>query len=88
MDNIDQEILQQAKSAKEEEEKSLNLTAYEYCMIVFVLIFILNCFIGKSTNESIAMKWFKANKEFYTYNYAHVGHENNYSNFNLNSPFL
>jgi len=88
MDNIDQEILDQEMQHKNEEEKSLNITIYEYSMILFVIIFIVNCFFGKSSNEFIAMQWFKANKSFFTYNYAHVGHENNYSNFNLNSPFL
>lgn len=88
MDNIDQEILEEAMRHKQEEEKNINLTIYEYCMSLFVILFVINCFFGKSSNEYYAMQWFKANKSFFTYNYAHVGHENNYSNFNMNSPFL
>ena len=88
MDNIDQEILQQAMEHQKTEENSLNLTNYEYCMTAFVVIFILACLFGKSSNENLAMKWFNSNKSFYTYNYAHIGHENNYSDFNLSSPFL
>ncbi len=88
MENIDQDIIEQAMKHKNEEEKTFNFTIYEYCMSLFLLLFIVNCFFGKSTNEYIAMQWFKANENFYAYNYAHIGHENNYSNFNLNSPFL
>jgi len=88
MDNIDQEIIEQAMQHQQEQDKGLNLTNYEYCMAGFVLFFIIACFFGKTSNESLAMKWFNANKSFYTYNYAHIGHENNYSNFNLSSPFL
>ena len=88
MDNIDQEIIDQALAHKQTEDNSLNLTMYEYCMSGFVVLFILACLLGKSSNEGLAMQWFNANKSFFTYNYAHIGHENNYSDFNLSSPFL
>lgn len=70
------------------EQSTFRFSLYEYLMSGFVVLFLINWFWGKSQNESLAMKWFNANKSFFTYNYAHIGHENNYSQFNMNSPFL
>jgi len=69
-------------------ENSFNFTLYEYLMSGFVVLFLINWYLGKSQNDILAMKWFNANKSFFTYNYAHIGHENNYAQFNMNSPFL
>ena len=69
-------------------DNSFKFSLYEYLMMGFVVLFLVNWFLGKSKNESLAFKWFNANKSFFTYNYAHIGHENNYSQFNMNSPFL
>lgn len=40
----------------------------------FVILFIINCYIGKSKNENLAKKWYVANKYFFEENYAHLGH--------------
>ena len=73
---------------KQSREKNLNLTIYEFCMTAFIIIFLINCYFGKSQNEYFSRKWFNSNKSFYFNNYSHIGHENNYSNFNIKSPFL
>ena len=48
-------------------------TIYEVLMVVFVVVFILNCMIGKSNNEKLANKWYNLNKKFFMKNYAHIG---------------
>jgi Protein of unknown function (DUF1682) len=70
------------------DNSNTKVSIYEYLMGGFVVLFLINWYFGKSQNDSLAMKWFNANKSFFTYNYAHIGHDNNYSKFNMNSPFL
>ena len=48
-------------------------TIYEIIMLILVVVFIINCFIGKSSNENMAEKWIKNNKDFFSANYAHIG---------------
>ena len=69
-------------------QTGFKFTIYEYLMSGFVVLFLISWYWGKNQNESLAMKWFNANKSFFIFNYAHIGHENNYSQFNINSPFL
>ncbi len=69
-------------------QTGFSFSLYEYLMSAFVVVFLINWFWGKTQNQSLALKWFNANKSFFTYNYAHIGHENNYAQFNMNSPFL
>jgi hypothetical protein len=69
-------------------EYKFKFSVYEYLMCGFVVLFLMNWLYGKSQNESLAMKWFNANKSFFAYNYAHIGYEKNYSQFNMNNPFL
>lgn len=51
----------------------MTLAYYEIFMILFVATFLLNCLLGKKTNETLAERWYKANKTFYESNYAHLG---------------
>jgi hypothetical protein len=60
-------------------------TIYEIIMIGFVVLFLITCFTGKSTNDSLATKWFNNNKSFFIENYAHIGTE---SQYNIDSPML
>lgn len=95
--NIKDQIYQQQQLNKEphhhqdeshHESKGFNFSIYEYLMSGLVVIFLITWYLGKTKNENLAIKWFNANKSFFTYNYAHIGHENNYSQFNMSSPFL
>jgi hypothetical protein len=49
------------------------VTTYEICFISFVLLFILNVFIGKARNYKFAKNWYFTNKEYLFNNYAHIG---------------
>ena len=57
---------------------------YEIMMIGILIIFFLTCFIGKSSNLSIANKWLKSNQKFFEDNYAHLGGEREYNPKNGN----
>jgi hypothetical protein len=50
-------------------------SVYEVIMIGFVILFVLNCLIGKSKNDNLADKWLSDNKNFFLKQYAHVGTE-------------
>lgn len=87
--NVANQMFQQADSQSvNSTQAGFKFSLYEYLMSGFVFLFLINWFWGKTQNESLAMKWFNANKSFFTFNYSHIGHENNYSQFNMNSPFL
>lgn len=58
---------------------------YEVVMMGFVLIFLVTCFSGKSSNDSLATKWYISNKAFFVENYAHIGTDTQY---NIESPLL
>jgi len=64
---------------KEPEKKQLYFAYYEVLMGLFVIIFIVNCYIGKTKNENLAKKWYVANKNFFEENYAHLGHGKEYN---------
>lgn len=46
---------------------------YEIFMGAFVVMFLVNLFIGVKKNEGIAESWYKTNKSFFEDNYAHIG---------------
>lgn len=58
---------------------------YEIIMIGFVLLFLITCFSGKSTNDSLAARWYNHNKAFFVENYAHIGTDTQY---NIDAPLL
>lgn len=58
---------------QQEIESRLTFAFYEIVMVVFVIVFILNCWRGKTSNEGIANRWYEANKKFFEENYAHIG---------------
>jgi hypothetical protein len=83
------DILEEQKkyeNLKEFEGKKLHFAYYEVIMGLFVIIFIINCFIGKSKNENLAKKWYIANRTFFEDNYAHLGHGREFST--VSAPLL
>ena len=66
----------------QEIEKNFTLAIYEIIMIAFLLIFILNCFIGKRSNDKLCEKWYHTNKNFFEDNYAHIGVNTEYNTKN------
>jgi hypothetical protein len=51
----------------------ISLAYYEIFMLVFVGLFLVNCLLGKKTNEDIANRWYRVNQKFFEENYAHIG---------------
>lgn len=90
MPNLEENIQNQIQNEEIQPhiEHSFKFSLYEYFMSGFVVLFLLNFFYGKITNERLSLRWFNSNKSFFTYNFSHIGHENNYSKFNMSSPFL
>jgi hypothetical protein len=64
-----------------------SLSIYELCMIGFFILFLVNCYIGKRTNENLAFRWYRANEELFKENYSHIGFEREY-NVNTVTPIL
>jgi hypothetical protein len=81
--NDDKAILE---NFKETDGKSLLFAYYEVIMGVFVIVFVINCFIGKTKNENLAKQWYVANKHFLEENYAHLGHGRDYTT--ISAPLL
>ena len=52
---------------------------YEIIMMSILIVFFITCFIGKSSNLSIANTWLKNNQKFFEDNYAHLGGEREYN---------
>jgi hypothetical protein len=61
------------------EDNKLHFAFYEIFMFVFVTLFVLNCYLGKSKNESYAQRWYLSNREFIEDSYAHLGHGTEYN---------
>lgn len=68
----------EVETTNPEEWKFHLLTFYELVMMGFLGFYILACMIGKSQNDSLATRWFIANREYFIKNYAHIGTGNNY----------
>lgn len=68
----------EVESAHAEEWKFHLLTFYELVMMGFLGFYILACMVGKSQNDSLATRWFIANREYFIKNYAHIGTGSNY----------
>ena len=49
------------------------MSNHEIGLILFLLLFILNMFIGKSRNYKFAKAWYFANKEYLFNSYSHIG---------------
>jgi hypothetical protein len=64
-----------------------NFSIYELAMIFFFVIFVINCWGGKTKNDKYAQIWYSANKIFFEENYAHVGTSADYS-VNSGVPLL
>jgi hypothetical protein len=64
---------------KEPSKKQLYFAYYEVLMGLFVIVFLVNCYIGKTNNENLAKKWYVANRNFFEENYAHLGHGKEYN---------
>jgi hypothetical protein len=62
-----------------EPEKRFQFALYEIVMLLFLISFILNCFLGKAKNENLANKWFTANRQYLEENYAHIGVNTEYN---------
>lgn len=55
-----------------------DFSVYEAIMAVLVVIYILNCISGKSSNDKLANKWLKQCLPYLEKNYAHIGMTNEY----------
>jgi len=47
-------------------------------MAVMVVVYIINCIVGKNSNDNYANKWLKESLPFLETNYAHVGINSEY----------
>eukprot|EP00742_Colponemidia_sp_Colp-10_P006061 GILJ01006486.1.p1 GENE.GILJ01006486.1~~GILJ01006486.1.p1 ORF type:complete len:374 (+),score=79.98 GILJ01006486.1:59-1180(+) len=45
----------------------------EACAIVFIVVYILQFFMGKSANDNFAKAWVRLNKDLFTKNFAYLG---------------
>ena len=75
-------------AAPQEEESRLHLALYEVLMLIFVIIFALNCLIGKNKNESLAHTWYQVNRDYLENNYAHIGVNSEYNSNQSGTPIL
>jgi hypothetical protein len=77
----------QGQQAEHQQPIDRSLSIYELCMIGFFLLFLLNCYLGKRTNEGFAYRWCRANEEFFNENYSHIGFDREY-NVGVTAPIL
>jgi hypothetical protein len=71
--------MQQNVEHSQESEKRFQFALYELVMLFFLILFIINCFLGKAKNEGLAQKWYTANRQYLEENYAHVGVNTEYN---------
>ena len=60
---------------------------YEIIMFAFIILFIINVFIGKRKNYNISKLWLKSNLDFFTNNYAHIGADREF-NTKISEPLI
>ena len=60
---------------------------YEIIMFAFIILFIINVFIGKGKNYNISKLWLKSNLDFFTNNYAHIGADREF-NTKITEPLI
>lgn len=72
--------LDDIKESQKYHEKEYNISKskfsfslYEVMMVALLIIYLLNCYYGKTKNDILAQQWFVSNKEFFIENYAHIG---------------
>eukprot|EP01017_Pseudomicrothorax_dubius_P025169 TRINITY_DN2686_c0_g1_i2.p1 TRINITY_DN2686_c0_g1~~TRINITY_DN2686_c0_g1_i2.p1 ORF type:complete len:328 (+),score=92.93 TRINITY_DN2686_c0_g1_i2:128-1111(+) len=53
-----------------------NKTLIQLVLVAFVILYIVNYFIGCSSNAKIAMEWYEGNKEYFSQSFAHLGLSN------------
>jgi hypothetical protein len=54
-------------------KNKFTFSLYEILMVALLVIYLLNCYYGKTNNDVLAQKWMASNREFYIENYAHIG---------------
>ena len=60
---------------------------YEIIMFAFIILFIINVFIGKRKNYNISKLWLNSNLDFFTNNYAHIGADREF-NTKISEPLI
>ena len=60
---------------------------YEIIMFTFIILFIINVFIGKRKNYNISKLWLNSNLDFFTNNYAHIGADREF-NTKISEPLI
>jgi hypothetical protein len=60
---------------------------YEIIVFAFIILFIINVFIGKRKNYNISKLWLKSNLDFFTNNYAHIGADREF-NTKISEPLI
>jgi hypothetical protein len=61
------------------QDRQLTFSLYEFIMMGFLILFLINCLIGKQRNQSLCQRWYDTNRHFFEENYAHIGVNTEYN---------